>query len=108
MKDSEIKHIVKKSEIATSKAFTGKLMSRIETEPKPEASVAFWSRKKILIGFACLLVLSGVFLYYSVPNEMDISHGTIPFIWSLFLLLGLSHVLSLSAYQAKLKENLPK
>lgn len=102
MKDSEYRNLIKQSELATSTGFTDRVMSEIEAKPVLKPSPVLWSKKKIFIAFASVAVLSGVYLQFYWFGAFVSNYGAIPFFWSLFLLLGLNHVLTMRACQNKL------
>lgn len=98
MKDKDLKQFIKQSEYTTSIDFTDKLIEKIEAEKSKSTRKAYWSTSQIIVGFSLLAMVSG-FLFHKISNfiESDVSIAA-PFCWSLILLFGLSHTLTISKY----------
>ncbi len=102
MNESDIKKLLKKSEINTTSDFTDKLMSKIQRKAVYEEPVNFWSLRRIIMGFLVVTLVSG-FLVYKISQFYVSTDGVaIPFVWSLLLLLGLNYLLSVNSYKVSL------
>ena len=94
--------IVEKSEIKTSLDFTDRLLAEIEKENPQRETIEFWPLGQILIGFVLIAVVSGILFYKIAELSFLESSPIVPFVWSLVLLFGLNHTISLSKYKAYL------
>ncbi|MCT8339054.1 hypothetical protein [Altibacter lentus] len=100
MKEKNIKKTIQKSELKTKTGFTDDLMSAIENEQIKEKPIKFWSVGRIIIGFILFTVVSG-FIVYNISFLLLPNGGvSVPFVWSLILLLGLSYILSMNKYKS--------
>lgn len=102
MRDEEIEKIVVNSELETTPYFTDKLINSIETSKSEIPEVRFWSLKEIVLGFLMTAFISGglMFWLFAGSSKQMIS---IPFVWALLLLLGLSYVLQLNKHRSVMK-----
>ncbi|RDK88325.1 hypothetical protein [Marinirhabdus gelatinilytica] len=105
MKEEKLKKIVERSEVKTDRYFVDKVMANIENDAIQPKKVKFWSPFQIAIGFVLVAIVSG-FLVYNISTAFLLNGNiAIPLVWSIFLLLGLKHLLFVHRWKLYLKAN---
>ena len=102
MKEAHLKKLIKESELPTSPGFTDKVVYEIEKLNPPPKDVRFWSLRQIVVGFV-LVAVTSAFLMYKIVAPGIFGNVVVPFVWSLFLLIGLNYLLSVTHYKSVLK-----